>query len=179
MENSRGFTLLELLVTLVIVAVMLGVAVPGMNDLVRRNRLAAAHNEFLSSLYLLRSEAAKRNRVMTMCRMSAASPPDCDDDGPTGWEAGWSIWLDEDDNGQIDLDEVLVSTRGALADGVRLSGNGASLTHRIAFKPIGVPVGFNNGTFTVCVDEYREARQIIISTAGRIRTRKRDPDDVC
>jgi type IV fimbrial biogenesis protein FimT len=179
MADARGFTLLELLATLAIVMIVLAVAVPSVTEMTRRNRLAAAHNEFLSALYLLRSEAAKRNRTMKMCRLSPADPDNCADAGAEGWESGWAIWPDVNGNDRIDADEVIVSLRQPLQGGVRLTGNGVSLVRRIAFRATGMPAGFNNGTFTVCVDGHPQARQIIISTAGRIRSRNAPGEQVC
>ena len=179
MAHARGFTLLELLATVAIVMIVLAVAVPSMTDMTRRNRLAAAHNEFLSSLYLLRSEAAKRNRTMKMCRLSRDSANDCATTADEGWETGWAIWPDLNGNDRIDADETVVSLRQALPADVRLRGNGTSLVRKIAFRATGMPAGFNNGTFTVCVDGHAQARQIVISTAGRIRVRKVASEAVC
>jgi type IV fimbrial biogenesis protein FimT len=179
MARARGFTLLELLATVAIVMIVLAVAVPSMTDMTRRNRLAAAHNEFLSSLYLLRSEAAKRNRTMKMCRLGRDNPDNCTTSAETGWEAGWAIWADVNGNNRIDADEVVVSRRQALPDGVQLRGNGTTLVHRVAFRATGMPAGFNNGTFTACVDGHAHAQQTIISAAGRIRTRKLPSNEVC
>ncbi len=170
MARARGFSLLELLTTLSIAAVVLAIGVPSMTALIERNRIAAAHNEFVAGIYLLRSEAVKRNRTMTMCRVERPDPPRCASGLDSGWEAGWAIWHDEDGNQQIDDGEALIAVRNALPRGVRLTGNGTTLPHRIAYRSTGVPAGFNNGTFTVCLEGRTERRQIIISSAGRIRS---------
>ena len=67
MTKTRGFTLVELIVTLGVAAILLGVAVPSMRDLIHNNRLAAATNLFVSSLNIARSEAIKQGRNATVC----------------------------------------------------------------------------------------------------------------
>lgn len=171
MKTVRGFTLLELLIVLAVAAVIMGVAVPSMAGMIRSSRLTAAHNEFLSSLYLLRSEAAKRNRTMKMCRTASVVPPQCATGSAGGWDQGWAIWADADNDDRIGTSEVLVSVRQALGRGVRLSGNG-TLANRIAYRSTGAPAGFNNGTFTLCVEGGAAKKQIIISAAGRVRTKE-------
>lgn len=178
MESARGFTLLELLVTLAVVTILTAVAVPSMASMMRQSRLTAAHNELLSSLYLLRSEAAKRNRVVKMCRVSGTEVADCDTASGNGWDAGWAIWVDADDNDRIGTDETLISIRQGFGRGVQLNGNGV-LANRLAYRSTGAPVGFNNGTFTVCVEGSAVKKQIIISAVGRVRSKDLRGDGTC
>lgn len=171
MKTARGFTVLELLIALTVTAVIMAVAVPSMAGMIRNSRFRAAHNEFLSSLYLLRSEAAKRNRTVKMCRTANADPPQCEPGSGGGWDQGWAIWADLDNDDRIGATEVLISVHQRLGRGVRLSGNG-TLANRIAYRSTGAPAGFNNGTFTLCIDGGAVKKQIIISAAGRVRTKE-------
>ncbi|MEQ1440261.1 GspH/FimT family pseudopilin [Fontimonas sp. SYSU GA230001] len=171
MVATKGFTLIELLIVLAIGAVLTGVAVPSVTGMLRQHRLTAAHNELLTSLYLLRSEAAKRNRIVKMCRISNPRAPQCDTSAGRGWDAGWAIWVDTDNDNRIGAGETLVSVHPAFGHGLRLTGNG-SLVNRIAYLPTGAPSGFNNGTFTVCTRGRADKRQIVLSSAGRIRTQR-------
>lgn len=175
---SGGFTLLELLIVLAVAGVLGAVAVPSLAAMVERNRVAAANNEFLSSIYLLRSEAVKRNRIVKMCRRQETGTPRCDSSDGGGWHSGWLIWLDADASNQIDAGELVIHTHASLAGDLRLTGSG-SVANRIAFQPTGATHGVGNGTFTICVPGSSRKRQIIISKAGRVRTRDVESDGSC
>jgi type IV fimbrial biogenesis protein FimT len=178
MENSRGFTLLELLVTLAVVAVVTALAVPTMSASIRRSHIAAAHNEFLSSLYLLRSEAIKRNRVVKMCRSRDADPPRCDGSADGGWHTGWTMWVDVDGNDQIESGEVVITRQPSLRGEVRLTGN-SNIAERVAFRSNGATLGAGNGTFTICMPGSPFRRELILSRTGRIRVREVAGDGSC
>ena len=86
-KKSRGFTLIELIVTIAIVAIVALLGVPGMNGLVRDMSARADSNALLGSITLARSEAIKRGNWVWI------SP-----DYSTDWQAGWSIWIDDGDH---------------------------------------------------------------------------------
>lgn len=173
----RGLTLLELLIALAVTALLTGIALPSFDSLMTRTRMAAAHNAFVSSIYLLRSEAVKRNRVVKMCR-SVGSLARCDTSDAGGWHTGWAIWVDEDDSGQIDGSEAVISVHGPLGGSVRLTGN-TNVADRLAFQATGATSGVGNGTFTICSPGHARKRQVIISRQGRIRFRDIEGDGVC
>jgi len=102
MKKDRGFTLIELMVTLAVAAILLTVGVPSMRDLIRNNRLAGATNTFVSSLNVVRSEAVKQGRNATLCVSSdtANAAPTCT--GETNWRLGWVAWVDSDADGALD-----------------------------------------------------------------------------
>ncbi len=69
MSLQKGFTLLELIVTLAVVAIVLTMGIPSFQALIRDNRLIALTNEFIGAMHLTRSEAIKRNhRVAAMSK---------------------------------------------------------------------------------------------------------------
>lgn len=79
--NSRGFTLVELMIGLVLVALLLGIGLPTFRSFILNQQLRAATTDLRVALTLARSEAVKRNRVVTL------QPFDEDD----GWGSGWTI----------------------------------------------------------------------------------------
>jgi type IV fimbrial biogenesis protein FimT len=86
--RSRGYTLLELMVTLAVAGVLLGVGVPGFFDVTRNQRAAANANELVTALSIARSEAIRRRARITVCASS---------DGATctgGWNQGWIVVRD-------------------------------------------------------------------------------------
>jgi len=94
---NSGFTLIELIVTLALAAIILTQAVPSFNALVQNNRLISQKNEFISALNLARSEALKRGVRITVCASSDKTT--CN---TANWEKGWIIFSDR--NGNVALD---------------------------------------------------------------------------
>ncbi|MEE4379215.1 MAG: GspH/FimT family pseudopilin, partial [Candidatus Competibacteraceae bacterium] len=84
--KQNGFTLLELMVTMAIAAIVLTVAVPSFQGIILNNRIASHTNDFASSLNLARSEAVKRARRTVLCKSSDGAT--CDTSS-AGWEQGW------------------------------------------------------------------------------------------
>ncbi|MDF2076917.1 GspH/FimT family pseudopilin [Pseudomonas mendocina] len=86
MHYSRAFTLIELMVTLAVLAVVISLAAPSFSNMLQENRLAAMSNELQGALQLARSEAVKRRANVTLCR-SNADQTACDNE--TDWAGGW------------------------------------------------------------------------------------------
>jgi type IV fimbrial biogenesis protein FimT len=78
--RSRGFTIIELMIVLVMVGVMVGIAAPNMRDLIVRMRLKTAASDLHTDLMMARSEAIKRNAGMQIVPADAAN-----------WAAGWTV----------------------------------------------------------------------------------------
>lgn len=87
-SRARGYTLLELMFTLAVASILLGVGVPGFFDIVRNNRAAANANELVTTFSIARSEAIRRGTRVTVCPSS---------DGATcsgAWTDGWIVVRD-------------------------------------------------------------------------------------
>jgi type IV fimbrial biogenesis protein FimT len=88
-RHARGFTLLELMVTVTVAGVIFTLGVPSFVDLVRNNRAATNVNELLTAFSIARSEAIRRGWNITVCRSSDGVT--CGDD----WADGWIIFRDD------------------------------------------------------------------------------------
>jgi prepilin-type N-terminal cleavage/methylation domain-containing protein len=66
MNRSKGVTLIELMVTIVVLAILAAIAFPSFRDLAERRRLINATEAFYADLQFARSEAVKRSRSLTV-----------------------------------------------------------------------------------------------------------------
>lgn len=109
---SGGFTLIELMITVLVVAVLLGIGVPSFRSLIVDQRMRAVSTDLRIALNTTRSEAVKRNRSVIL-EPSAA-----------GWGGGWSI-PNPDPNDPMILNHVAAS-------GITINGPGS-----VTFTPMG------------------------------------------
>jgi type IV fimbrial biogenesis protein FimT len=171
--RTGGFTLLELLVAVTAALVLLLVAAPSMSAAITSVKLTSTSNNFLSHIYLARSEAIKRNGRVVLCK--SADGATCAASG--GWEQGWIVFHDTNNNGVIDSGELVIARQQALPAAFRLTGN-QNVAKYVSFEPTGVTRlvggGFQAGTLTLCRQSAasNEARQIILNAVGRPRVQK-------
>lgn len=86
--RMSGFTIVELMITLLVAGTLLAVAVPSFNRMMMTSRITAQANEFVAAINFARSEAIKRNTSMTLCRANAANATAC-----TGEAGDWQHWI--------------------------------------------------------------------------------------
>ena len=117
MCRSAGTTLLELLTTLTIVAVLATVAAPGFHTLQLDSRRTAVVNGFLHALFLARSEAIKRGQIVSVCRSSDGS--NCEPSTRQTGSVGWIVFVnrDRDDPPERDCGEELITSSGGWPGG--------------------------------------------------------------
>jgi type IV fimbrial biogenesis protein FimT len=90
----KGFTLLELMLTITVAGVILGLGAPSMAEFIRNSRMTSSANDVLAALHMARTEAVKRRAWTVMC-MSAnptATTPTC-----TAAGTGWIVFVDDAD----------------------------------------------------------------------------------
>lgn len=101
-RHPTGFTLVELLVTISIAAILLAIALPSFQGSLRSNRVATTGNELLASLSLARSEAIRSTRGGGVCTST---------DGLVcggNWNNGWMVWTETDGNGTFGAGDTVV-----------------------------------------------------------------------
>lgn len=162
-QSIRGFTLIELMIIITIAAILLGVGVPGMRDLMVSNRRTSVVNDLVSSLHLARSKAYSENIRVMVCPAAGAGTQ-CG--GSTDWGNGWLVFRDDNpQNGSYDAAETLLLNQGAVPAGINLSANQSSWRFQRNRQP-------TLGTFTICPEGggAGEGRTITIGTiAGYTR----------
>ena len=107
-HRARGYSLIELITVMTIIAIVVAIAVPSYKYVANSNRVAAEVNQLLSDLQYARSEALKEGSPITVCPSTNATSgsPSCT--GQTVWNTGWMVFSDLNGNGTFDSgDQVL------------------------------------------------------------------------
>lgn len=172
-SRSAGMTLLELLVTISVAATVLTVAIPSYETLIQQTRFATFSNNYLLHLNLARSEAAKRNGRVVICKSADAST--CTTAG--NWKQGWIVFHDPNNNAQIDLGEEVLRVNEPLPSNWAFLGNTPVVSY-VSYSSTGIARttsgAFQAGTLTLCQvsQDGGEARTVVISATGRPRVQK-------
>jgi len=113
-HKQGGFTIVELMFTIVVLGVLLAIGAPNFRDFLRNARLSAAANDMIGALNLARSETVKRRLPMSVCSSNGGTS--CDDGK---FNNGWVVFVDVDGDGTVDsgIDEV-IEKRGAVPSSV-------------------------------------------------------------
>ncbi|MFA7096022.1 MAG: GspH/FimT family pseudopilin [Gammaproteobacteria bacterium] len=162
MKTESGFTLIEMIITLTVAAIVLAMAVPGFSNLIRTNRVAAQTNELVSALNLARSEAVTRSMNVSVCTSDTGN--DCTN---TNWEEGWIVFTDAGTAGTVDgADQVLKVFQAV--NSIAITGSGFANANYLQYRATGR--ADSSGTFTICPDRSGvRGRKVNVSTTGRIK----------
>ncbi len=160
--RQHGVTLLELMVTLSIMVILMTVAVPSFQDLIRSNRLSGITTEFMGRINYARSEAVKRGIPVTLCR--SANGTACAASG--AWSQGMIVFLDTNGDGSVDVGETVLRQSGGAPETYTIIGSVNAITYA------GNGSTANTGTIAICRDsDEARAQNIIVTAAGtRIST---------
>ena len=168
-KRQSGFTLYELLITVLVIGVILTIGIPNMSEFTQNSRLTSTSNDLLSSFQLARSEAARSRGNITIC----ASPdplganPNCGGDFSTGW----IIFIDT--NGDINRagpGENVLRAHPAPPSGVTVTPeNGATY---FAFAGTGLGRGDVGGNPSISTVMICDDRGIDIAPGGRATARR-------
>lgn len=171
--GMAGFTILELMIAVAVLAILLGIGVPSFNDMIRQNRLAAQTNEFLAAAALARSEAVKRGKLVSLCPTAAAAAGADACAGDDTWSDGWLVFVDDSTTGIIDgTDAVIQRFRPSTEQRINITN---PQTLFISYRGDGATtLGLGNrSTFTIAPErEYcanpQGARSVVVSASGRV-----------
>ena len=175
-KRAFGFTLIELMVTIAIAAILLTVAVPSFTTYLRNAELTSASNNLIATINTARGEAMKRNRRTMVVPTSNG----------TDWTTGWVVFVDLNGNNSYDsATDLTVTTKTALPSYLSVTGTGSAndpTAPYIMFDASGyaavVGGGFGGLTLSISRNDVtgsqlvNETRRIKIGRTGRVRSCK-------
>ncbi|RZL86396.1 MAG: prepilin-type N-terminal cleavage/methylation domain-containing protein [Variovorax sp.] len=181
-HRPDGFTLIELMVTIAIAAILLMVAAPSFVTMQRNSELTAAANALVAGINAARGEAMKRGVNAVVVPTDAAN-----------WRNGWTVFVDTSTarNGTLDASDIVVQQQPALASyfSITASGTANESPPYMMFDPSGYAktktTGFGPLTLSIARNDLtgtpkdEQTRRVIVARTGRARACKPSTDTTC
>ena len=178
LAEARGFTLIEVMIVVTIVAILIVVALPNMTDFVAEQRVRTVASDLMSEIMFTRATAVEMSKRVNMEKLGA------------GWDQGWRIYVDVNNNGIYDAGDIEVKQFNGFGTGTAsITGRlytcspVADFATRIIFRPDGRVVRSAAATTAAdgiyVIDPMGDAdicnnktRAILFDLSGRVNSRK-------
>jgi len=173
-KAPHGFTLLELMITIAILAILLAIGIPSLQALIASSQLTTQTNNLITALNITRSQAIKNNTRATLCTSNDGTTCTL-----TPWHDGWLIYIDRNLNSQLDPTET-ITTIGQTTRNLKISGN-TNVANRLTYQADGSLFSMV-GTIRLCIATAAlkdNARNIIINHFGRARIARLNLNGAC
>jgi len=168
---NRGYSLYELLMTLTLATIIIGLGLPSFGAITARNRQHAEINALFHAIHVARKESIMRRRVVSLCPSVDAMSCEPGRD----WSTGWLMFAnhDADEPPRIDAGEPLLQAH-TVGENIKITANRRGFTLRATQKRA------TNGTIVVCDTAGRIApKALVVSYTGRprvtLKTTRGDP----
>lgn len=173
----RGFTLIELMVTIAVVAVLGTIALPSFSTSIRNSRVTTDSNELLTAVNLARLEAISRTRGVSICAAdtTAGLPAACG--AANDWSKGWVVFMDDSAGAAVPtaINSAAI-IRTWVANGATTITQTPAESMFLRFSSRGESVS-GAGTFNVVPSVHcsgQQLRVIDVSATGRASSTRKD-----
>jgi type IV fimbrial biogenesis protein FimT len=152
-KKHQGVTLIELMMTIAIMAIILTIGIPSLQNMLANNRLTTLTNSMVGALNIARSESVKRNQLLVVRKSG------------THWKDGWQVFVDSNKNHSLDAGELVIQEYATLPNNYFIK---SSFINYVSYRPDGR--SNTNGNFYFCSSDKESLfRKIVIHNSGRIR----------
>jgi type IV fimbrial biogenesis protein FimT len=171
-RRQGGFTLLELLITIAIAAILTAIALPSFKYVINDNRMAAEVNDLVGTMQFARAEAIKEGNDVVVCSANATGTA-CS--GTTAWQSGWIVFSDPDSNGTLEAGEPILQFHNAFTGSDTFEPSDGT-TGEVQFNRDGFAVGLNNNNAGVSLqlhdstDNSTWTRCLAVTIVGALST---------
>jgi type IV fimbrial biogenesis protein FimT len=167
-HTHRGFTLIELMTAVLVLAILLGMGIPSYRDMARNNRVTTSANDLVTSLSMARSESLRRSVPVSVCASTDGETcVTANATTTTDWTTGWIAFKDVNSNGTFDAGDEVLQKWGAPSGDTKLRGSGSFIayttTGMLADSIRNFDVYFNN-----CAGN--KARHVNVTLIGLVTT---------
>lgn len=193
-NKQQGMTLVELMVTVAVLAILASVAAPSIKEMMENNRLTAINNQIVSALNYTRSEAIKRAYPVAMCAKQATDTcaTAANSANGTGFEDGWIIFIDCDKDFSITTtnvcdfngdgtneapETILVEGEPSSMNSMSVTSSGTTLGQVLRYQPNGKvsssgTLPLDEYDLDINIDNTAKYKIKIAPTTGRVKSCK-------
>jgi len=147
------------MVVLAIAGILVAAVLPAFRGVIANNRITTHSNLLMASLNLARAESVKRNDTVAVCKSSSGTA--CTSTA-AGWEEGWLVFADRDNDAVVDVGERIVLVQGSI-DGVSIRSADTTFANALSYRADGS--ASDTDSFIVCpadgTTDY--ARKVVVT----------------
>ena len=160
--RNNGFTLIDLIITLSVLAILLAIGLPNFSSHIQQTRVKTATNSLFEAIQLTRGQAISSNKRTTLRKQNE-------------WNEGWEIFIDKNNNGVRDINETIVQRHEKLK-GIKIITD-SKLKNYVSYIGTGesrnasgsTAGALQMGSLKVCPIIKGKGYQLILARGGRVR----------
>ncbi len=176
LHRQSGMTLIELMVTVGILGVVMGIGIPSMRGISESEAVRGHVSTFFSTLRYARSEAIRNRTQVVVCpsNNSESASPSCSDGLTDDWAQGWIIFVNRDADTDYRYDatkDTLLRVQGAISTSGGINEATGGAPNKFVYRSTGIlrDGGASSFTFDAKSLNARQRKLVCISMQGRAR----------
>lgn len=170
-QHQFGFTIIELMVTLTIAAIIFGIGLPSFGSFMRGAKISTTTNDYVYSLHKARSEAVKRVTGAGLCPSVNSMASDAACSPGSSYANGWIVYADTNNNKQQDDGEEILHRMEARTNGFTITSD-TVFADQVYFNDSGNSVNVTDipisGVIGISYGDGSSVRNVIVSANGRV-----------